>query len=202
MSLSELRVFGRSGTPISPLTLGTMNFGEGPGSASDSAAANGAPTGADDSIRIIQSLSTDSKMRTSLVQQAAKFAEGQPADVPAVEKLRNFKDAVADLGGTGIPIGWNDASSQRLFQGLPQPRNILSAQFWRGDLFSRKTLGVFGLWFTALTGWLITTLAASFGAPFWFDTLNKVIDIRGVGRAPEEKDPTAPKKKPNDGKRS
>ena len=38
MSLSELRVFGRSGTPISPLTLGTMNFGEGPGGASDSAA--------------------------------------------------------------------------------------------------------------------------------------------------------------------
>ena len=42
---------------------------------------------------------------------------------------------------------------------------------------------------------MITALAASFGAPFWFDTLNKFIDIRGVGRAPEEKDPTAPKKK-------
>jgi aryl-alcohol dehydrogenase-like predicted oxidoreductase len=47
MSLSELRVFGRSGTPISPLTLGPMNCGEGNGSS------QGAPTGADESIRII-----------------------------------------------------------------------------------------------------------------------------------------------------
>ena len=47
MSLSELRVFGRSGTPVSPLTLGTMNFGEGNGGP------HGAPTGAEESIRII-----------------------------------------------------------------------------------------------------------------------------------------------------
>ena len=148
-----------------------------------------------DSIRIIQSLSTDSKLRESLVNQAAKFSDSQPADVPAMEKLRNFKEALADLGGTGLPIGWNDSSSQRLIQGLPQPKTVLSMQFWQGDLFSHKTLGLFGLWFTALTGWMITALAASFGAPFWFDTLNKFIDIRGVGRAPEEKDPTAPKNK-------
>lgn len=148
-----------------------------------------------DSIRIIQSLSIDSKLRESLVNQAAKYSDAQPADAPAMEKLRNFKGALAELGGTGLPIGWNDSSSQRLIQGLPQPQTVLTAEFWQGNLFSHKTLGVFGLWFTAFTGWMITALAASFGAPFWFDTLNKFIDIRGVGRAPEEKDPTAPKKK-------
>jgi hypothetical protein len=148
-----------------------------------------------DSIRIIQSLSTDSKLRESLVNQAAKFSDAQPPEVPATEKLRNFKDALAELGGAGLPIGWNDSSGQRLIQGLPQPQDALSVKFWQGNLFTHQTLGVASLWFTAFTGWMITALAASFGAPFWFDTLNRFIDIRGVGRAPEEKDSTAPKKK-------
>ncbi|MBO1268298.1 aldo/keto reductase [Arthrobacter cavernae] len=42
MSLSELRTLGRTGALISPLTLGTLNFGTG-----------AAPTGPDESIRII-----------------------------------------------------------------------------------------------------------------------------------------------------
>jgi hypothetical protein len=37
-----------------------------------------------------------------------------------------------------------------------------------------------------LLGWIITILAISVGAPFWFDMLNKVIAIRSVGKAPEE----------------
>jgi hypothetical protein len=148
-----------------------------------------------DSIRIIQSLSTDSKLRESLVAQAAKYSDAQPADAPAKEKMRNFKSALAELGGAGLPIGWNDSSGQRLIQGLPPAQNLLSARFWQGDFLTHQTLGVASLWFSALTGWIITALAASFGAPFWFDTLNRFIDIRGVGRAPEEKDSTAPKKK-------
>jgi hypothetical protein len=33
----------------------------------------------------------------------------------------------------------------------------------------------------------VTALAASLGAPFWFDTLNRFINIRENGCAPEEK---------------
>jgi hypothetical protein len=43
-------------------------------------------------------------------------------------------------------------------------------QLWRG---------AFGL--------LMTMFALSLGAPFWFDMLNKVVNIRAAGRAPEEK---------------
>jgi hypothetical protein len=38
-----------------------------------------------------------------------------------------------------------------------------------------------------LVGLLITALAVSLGAPFWFDLLNKVMNIRGAGVKPEEK---------------
>lgn len=44
-----------------------------------------------------------------------------------------------------------------------------------------------------LIGFLITAFAVSFGAPFWFDLLNKAVSIRGTGRKPGEKStsPTA-----------
>lgn len=38
-----------------------------------------------------------------------------------------------------------------------------------------------------LLGWLLTAIAASLGAPFWFDTLNKFMNIRSAGTAPNEK---------------
>lgn len=39
---------------------------------------------------------------------------------------------------------------------------------------------------TALFGWLITALAASLGAPFWFETLQRFVNIRGNGPSPAE----------------
>jgi len=35
--------------------------------------------------------------------------------------------------------------------------------------------------FVTIIGWLITAVAICLGAPFWFDMLNKLISIRGVG---------------------
>ena len=37
-----------------------------------------------------------------------------------------------------------------------------------------------------LIGYLLTALAISFGAPFWFDLLNKLVQLRGAGKKPEE----------------
>jgi hypothetical protein len=39
---------------------------------------------------------------------------------------------------------------------------------------------------THFLGWLLTIAAVSLGAPFWFDTLNRFISIRGAGKKPEE----------------
>lgn len=60
----------------------------------------------------------------------------------------------------------------------------------------------FGAWrwskiLAKLVGLLLTAFALSLGAPFWFDTLNKIINIRSAGRAPDEKpkNPEAPGKR-------
>jgi len=110
---------------------------------------------------------------------AANSAEDKTVEAPAKSpELLRFKAALANMQGTGLPMGWGEQQRQYFF----------------GDQNSL----LIGNSLTALAGWIITALAASLGAPFWFDTLNRFVDIRGVGRAPEEKDPTAPKKRAPD----
>ncbi|TLM88015.1 aldo/keto reductase [Pseudarthrobacter sp. NamE5] len=88
MSLSELRVFGRSGTPVSPLTLGTMNFGEGSGS--QGGARQGAPTGAEESIRIIHA-ALDAGI--TAVDTADVYSQGESEQVVG-RALRGRRDDV------------------------------------------------------------------------------------------------------------
>jgi hypothetical protein len=40
-----------------------------------------------------------------------------------------------------------------------------------------------------LAGWLLTAVAVSFGAPFWFDALSKLGSLRTAGRRPGENRP-------------
>jgi hypothetical protein len=42
--------------------------------------------------------------------------------------------------------------------------------------------------FLKLIGIFITALAARQGAPFWFDILKRVVNLRGTGANPAEKD--------------
>ncbi|PIF34310.1 hypothetical protein CLU81_4949 [Flavobacterium sp. 9] len=49
-----------------------------------------------------------------------------------------------------------------------------------------------------IIGWLITALAVTLGAPFWFDLLSKLISVRGVGsKASTNTDPDSTGGKPN-----
>ena len=61
------------------------------------------------------------------------------------------------LKGAMVPIGWSGVSG-----------------------FDPKTIG----WM--IPGWLLTAIGASFGAPFWFDLLGRVVQLRSGGRKPEE----------------
>ena len=41
-------------------------------------------------------------------------------------------------------------------------------------------------WLMVLVGWALTTLAGSLGAPFWFDTLNRIMNVRAAGKVPDQ----------------
>jgi hypothetical protein len=54
--------------------------------------------------------------------------------------------------------------------------------------WSRTTLPHGPEWFNRVLGWFLTAFAATLGAPFWFDVLNKVMVIRSTVK-PREKSP-------------
>jgi hypothetical protein len=47
-------------------------------------------------------------------------------------------------------------------------------------------------WVLKCVGLLMSVLAASLGAPFWFDTLSKFVNLRGAGTPPGETKKSAP----------
>jgi hypothetical protein len=89
-----------------------------------------------------------------------------------VADFKQVENAVGGLGDLGIPLGWTDPfnASKKL---------ICTSRGWL--IMATKLLGL-----------LLTAFAASLGAPFWFDVLNKFMSVRSAGKAPEEK-PKGPK---------
>jgi outer membrane biosynthesis protein TonB len=98
-----------------------------------------------------------------------KECEGD-ADSPKC-KLKKSQCAIEVLG---LPIGWNTVNDpQSVWPGL---------HFWEANFWSNWYIQV-RLHFL---GWLLTGLAVSLGAPFWFDLLNKFIVVRSTVK-PKEK---------------
>lgn len=122
-----------------------------------------------DTVSITRSLSNDSTLRASIVAIAEKSnrksspsADDNKANTSAA--FQEFKKELAEIQQLGIPLGWNIPGSKPAGWG----------------------------WLTKIFGLLLTAGAASLGAPFWFDILNKVVSIRSTGKAPEET-PKSPK---------
>jgi hypothetical protein len=125
-----------------------------------------------DSVTIVRALANDSALRASMVSIAQKSTPVLPSQASGAQSdvklaFENFSQAVNEVQGLGIPVGWDD------------PRNQFT---WRNS-------------FVKIFGFLVSAVAASLGAPFWFDVLNKIISIRSTGKAPEEK-PKPPKEEP------
>jgi hypothetical protein len=138
-----------------------------------------------DSILIVKALSSEPALRATLVAEAERFAEhntaesigpqASPADSEAAKKraaeaqkkLKRYRDQIQQLG---VPIGWTSAVTSPLDP--PDPRSVPD------DLLG---------WLKKIIGLLLTAVAVSLGAPFWFDLLNKFTNIRSAGKAPEEK---------------
>jgi hypothetical protein len=103
------------------------------------------------------------------------FAVNSPLRASLVESAKSF---VAQPGGTNRSI--KDA--------VEAISNVSLPIGW-SEFSKRDQLPIIFL------GWLITAFAVSLGAPFWFDLLNKFVNVRASGKAPEE-EPKSPKEVP------
>jgi hypothetical protein len=85
---------------------------------------------------------------------------------------------VAPLSNKDIEV----AKAMQTLKALPVGPDL------RGTCDGKELVCLFDLKVTRdnLLGWLITAVASVFGAPFWFDLLQKLVRIRGAGPKPTE----------------
>jgi hypothetical protein len=117
-----------------------------------------------DTLRIANHLYTNKTARDIVVAQATqKTGSGAAAGQPV--SYANAQSALAEMP---IPVG---------------PKN------WpRRDPADTDPNAERNLWLMSLIGWMMTAMAATLGAPFWFDVLNKITVIRSTVK-PHEKSP-------------
>jgi hypothetical protein len=122
-----------------------------------------------DTIQIAKTLANDAALREALVAQAQEFAKNPPqasqgadgqsqgdsAAGAAQSPAEIIKKNAVTLQNLGLKLGWQDESQARID------------------------------WVNKIFGLLLTALAVSMGAPFWFDTLNRIIAVRATGKPPK-----------------
>jgi hypothetical protein len=141
-----------------------------------------------DSLQLAQRLWMDPAVRATVVDSAehrvqdvgrpletVEYADptslkpNKPAETESPEEVNHLTNEEEAL--IGEVLGWDHESSAI----ADSERNHGKCEGWW--LWLLKRCG----------GWFITVMAVSLGAPFWFDTLNRFMNIRSTGRAPDEK---------------
>jgi hypothetical protein len=133
-----------------------------------------------DTIGVAQRLYADKEVREAVATAAVQFTDKtsretfehcQQLDADARKNdaacapIRGLVDAFAKREDTfgKLPIGW----------GVPSPASPKG-------------------WLFRIVGWLLTALAVSIGAPFWFDLLNRFVNVRsGIRRPAAQSEPAA-----------
>jgi hypothetical protein len=155
-----------------------------------------------DTILVANQLWRQPELRDTLTTQAELFVIQNQDQVEPVSSGQ-FILTKADFNAISLPIGWI---------GNPQPLNSKGLVVGTNDIMMvcaiipQKGDEIYGIpiagncypitnapylsdisgWFQKLLGLLITGLAAAQGAPFWFDILKKVVNVRSAGLNPSE----------------
>lgn len=113
-----------------------------------------------DTIQIYQTLAADPELREKVVQAAERIAATDTLpQVTRDSSLRNvlgstqhFLSTQLDALDSPLGLGWNSTQTQQTLPG----------------------------WLVKLAGFLLTGIAVTFGAPFWFDLLKKLLSLRNA----------------------
>jgi len=148
-----------------------------------------------DSFKVATTLWNDGDRRAAAVQIATTVAQ-QPA--PPVQSTDDLQKSIEKTENTlrSLPIGWQcDVKPSAQAAGAGQRAAVSGAQSQQPTAVSWRTcietsLESVNPWKHPLPilGWLLTAVALSLGAPFWFDLLIKFVNVRGAGAKPERED--------------
>jgi hypothetical protein len=143
-----------------------------------------------DTIAIAKKLTKDPKLREQMVQAASSYQE-KNNELAVQLKDTQFKrtdPAAYDL----VKKSYNkvNAESNELLNSARQMitgdvnnvNNLMGLGGWTWNTwYPQFSMYQDQHWLTMIIGWLITSLAISLGAPFWFDLLSKLMKVRGAG---------------------
>jgi hypothetical protein len=162
-----------------------------------------------DAVRVANHLATDQTYREAIVEDAATFlkapgADGQVADS---ETLKKRLDTVrTQVEQSGFAIGWTctpvalceavdnpptvskvgACQDKKTTAAQEKPKAAPSKSEPCSDTTSEVALNRPFNGLRTIGGWLVTALAVSLGAPFWFDVLNKFMVVRSTVKPAEK----------------
>jgi hypothetical protein len=114
-------------------------------------------------ILIAKRLDSDPATRTAVVATAEKALEKELAE-------KKGSDAVAEI----------EEADEHLTEATKNVAALNVPLFWAAENKPSHSP-----WETVVFGWLLTVIAISLGAPFWFDALGKLANLRTTGEKPK-----------------
>ncbi len=165
-----------------------------------------------DTFHVFSRLSSDENLRTVITKRAGEVIPAPNGARPPLRQelddIRKQTDSV--LKNVALPISWSPANLSKQFDCAPAApinrENVTSEQEWvtmfdsclnrqLGDqetsFFEKMQLtaevALSRPWpvFKILLGWVFSGVAIAMGAPFWFDLLGKVVNVRNTGNKPK-----------------
>ena len=122
-----------------------------------------------DTIGIVKNLSANPKLATEVVEMADKYAVARETNTNVLkDKSNNKENKEAD---EQIRTSFTNAQKLVTKNSDIQNANSILGLGWDDIKKEEVLLSVFGC--------LLTALAISLGAPFWFDLLSKLMQLRG-----------------------
>ena len=128
-----------------------------------------------DTIEITRTLVHNPTLRTALAEEGARVAAGgesAPTVTAVTEKLQTIERQGLPIGFSCVSVDWTADLDAR------------SLKTMLGQCWTETKARSGAAWLLKAIGWLITALAISLGGPFWFELLNRLVDMRGAGRKP------------------
>jgi hypothetical protein len=155
-----------------------------------------------DTLKIVKKLSHDKDAAKALSGMASNYMKANPTSPKqAGEKTAGSTDSTSKNDLYTIDSTSKDlvAKADSLLHGEIEDANKILALGYSRNPFSCDNfrLGEMAWWkfiFLKILGWIITALAISLGAPFWFDLLNKLMKLRGAVKEETENSKPVPKK--------
>lgn len=159
-----------------------------------------------DTFVVVDSLSKDAVLRQSVATLVSESIKDGSNDVKTIQEAIEERKAAANatpeeaaqadkdrktgellrkrvvslkhsLDSLSVPMGWPEGPQWFCRSGNSEPcdQRLLPVSFWG--------------WARRLAGWIFTAVAMSLGAPFWFDLLNKFINLRAAAPPPAKAQP-------------